>query len=66
MIIHVMPINDLKEHDEDTSCECQPAVEMDDAGNGFLVIHNSYDGREAVETANEILDQSTTRSYNAN
>ena len=55
MIYHVYPNNDLKPHNtEDTTCECDPTIKTED-GN-MIVVHNSYDGREAVENANEILD----------
>lgn len=58
-MIHVMPTNDLREHTQDTTCECNPRVE---AGGELLVIHNSFDGREAVEQANAILAQATDNS----
>jgi len=54
MTQHVLPINDIKEHTEDTTCECQPRVEHHN-GN-IVVIHNSYDGREIIEQVNEILN----------
>ena len=53
-IWHILPINDLKEHTESSYCECDPTVDVQDSGN-VLVIHNAFDGREAVEQANEIL-----------
>lgn len=47
MIYHVTPIGDLKEHEEKSTCPCEPRVEIE---NGhMIIIHNSYDGREAVE-----------------
>ena len=46
-MIHVLPINDIREHTEETCCECCPTVEWNhDEG---LVIHNSFDGRELQE-----------------
>lgn len=46
--IHVMPNADLREHEETTTCPCGPRVECEpDAA--MLVIHNSFDGREATE-----------------
>ena len=46
--IHILPINDLKEHRETDDCECAPRVEY--VGNGGkVVVHNSYDGREFWE-----------------
>lgn len=41
--VHVLPIGDLRSHDEHTDCWCKPAVD------GLLVIHNAMDGRELVE-----------------
>jgi len=43
--VHVMPINDLCAHDYEF-CLCNPSTEMD----GKLVIHNSFDGREYIES----------------
>ena len=54
-MIHVTPIDDTKKHTEDTTCLCNPKVTTE---NGeMIIIHNSYDGREGVEWANEILKQ---------
>ena len=53
MITHIIPLNDLKEH-EDISCKCNPRTEILEDGD-ILIIHNSYDGREGLELANEIL-----------
>lgn len=55
MIWHILPINDLKEHVELSTCPCEPTVLPLDGGD-ILVTHNSYDGREAVEWANEIIN----------
>lgn len=52
-MINVLPINDLKEHTEDTTCECSPT--WFEEGGEIIVVHNSFDGREAVEEANRIL-----------
>lgn len=49
----VLPINDSEEHTEDSTCKCNPSVEV--AQMGIIIRHNSFDGREAVEQANEIL-----------
>jgi hypothetical protein len=45
--IHIIPIDDLRGHDESFDCWCNP--ERDDI-DPELVIHNSMDGREAYET----------------
>lgn len=51
--VHVVPVNDLIVHDEESDdCPCGPRVEAvpDDEGYiGWVVVHNSLDGREAHE-----------------
>lgn len=72
-IYHITPLNDLRDHLEETviggylmedgevcpsikcECECEPRVEYENGA--VLIIHNSYDGREGVEWANEVLKQ---------
>lgn len=55
MFTHVYPHHDLKEHDTGSlECECRPEIDYENE----LVIHNSYDGREAVEWAEDILENS--------
>ena len=57
-MLHVHPLNDIKEHDtSDTgnTCYCEPTCKME-AGE-MVVIHNSFDGREGVEWANDILNK---------
>ena len=54
MAYHVLPIDDLREHEETATCWCQPRVETHDLETGEdytepLIIHNSLDGRELVE-----------------
>ena len=51
MNYHVLPIDDLKEHTEDTTCECHPKV-LHENGN-MIIVHNSFDGREFKE---QLLD----------
>lgn len=57
MIWHVTPNNDLKEHRDDSTCECDPRIKH--VNGNTIVIHNSYDGREGVEWANELLNNTT-------
>jgi len=45
---HILPTNDLKEHEESSTCECYPTIEIKDNGD-MLVIHNAFDGREIFE-----------------
>lgn len=53
-MLHVIPLNDLKEHDCDSTCECQPYI-LEEGGE-LICVHNSYDGRECLEMTNEILN----------
>lgn len=41
--VHVLPINDLKDHIERSDCWCRP---QEDEG---VIIHNSMDRREEYE-----------------
>ena len=50
-MIHVIPVNDIKSHEESVHCHCKPKVDWD----LDVVVHNAFDHREAVEIANQIL-----------
>lgn len=45
--MHVVPINDLVDHEDSEHCWCAPKVL--DTCNGKMVTHNSADGREDFE-----------------
>lgn len=45
----VIPIDDLKEHIEGMECHCKPIIK------DGVIVHSSYDGREAIEETNLIL-----------
>lgn len=52
---HVVPVDDLKPHvEEGTSCPCRPTVTLSDRDGNLLdapvIVHNSWDGREHLET----------------
>jgi hypothetical protein len=50
--LHVHPLGDLIEHDISEDCACGPQarpVMRDDGSAGWLMVHNSLDGREARE-----------------
>lgn len=47
MAYHILPIDDLEEHEESTTCKCKPDVQYED-GN-MIIVHNSFDGREFIE-----------------
>lgn len=53
MNVHVLPVDDLVEHDETGECcPCGPdtePVERDDGSIGWLITHHSLDGREHSE-----------------
>ena len=43
-MIHIIPINDLEEHIEDSTCPCGPSVEILEDGS-LMITHNAYDNR---------------------
>lgn len=45
---HVIPVSDLREHIEATTCWCRPMIE-DPNEEIPLVVHHSLDGRELAE-----------------
>jgi hypothetical protein len=55
--VHVIPVGDLVDHDTSgADCVCGPSTEAvyrDDGSNGWLIRHNSLDGREATERATD-------------
>ena len=57
MAIHVYPINDLKEHTLESTCDCCPTVTIQ---NGEMIVcHNSFDAREIIEEVHKILKNET-------
>jgi hypothetical protein len=58
-MIHVSPLDDIEEHDLSdlgNTCKCNPKVIIQPNAE-IIVVHNSFDGREGVEWANEILNK---------
>jgi len=51
--IHVIPVDDLKEHVCSANCQCKPRIEVE--GANLIYIHNSWDGREYIEEVEEML-----------
>ena len=48
--VHVLPVNDLREHDETRTCWCQPDLtEVSGPRRVVVVVHHALDGRELVE-----------------
>ena len=57
-----MPINDLKEHSENSICECKPKIIYE---NGeMIIVHNSYDGREGLELYNKLINENCSNNKN--
>jgi hypothetical protein len=64
-VVHIYPQDEIDDHiifltyppigDAYSECVCCPTLESGPDGR-LLVIHNSYDGREGVEWAKEILN----------
>lgn len=53
-MIHVVPVNDTRPHEDSSACWCHPSVDFDLPEP--VAVHNSDDGREYVEQANAIVD----------
>jgi hypothetical protein len=47
--IHVLPLQDLREHVEERGCWCHPTLIQENAEADVVVVHQSMDGRELVE-----------------
>jgi len=69
-IKHIVPINDTHTHCEDVNyneimgnipfpkCKCGAEAQFNpDVLNHFIIVHNSFDGREGIEWTNELLNQ---------
>lgn len=64
-IWHVYPRNDSKEHNLECNyppigiplckCDCEPDWKREK--DGIIIVHNSFDRREPLEWAKEILNQ---------
>ena len=57
-MIHVYPLHDDRDHDtsDTTTCWCEPSLITDEPE--LIVVHNSMDGRELIEQAEEIREHS--------
>lgn len=49
--IHVIPLDDLREHEESDKCPCEPTIQW--VRGTKIVIHGSYDKREYIENWEE-------------
>ena len=55
---HILPVNDIKEHTEESTCICCPQLKIE---NGEMIfVHNSFDRREEKEVG-YILGQRALR-----
>lgn len=57
-MIHALPLCDIKDHEESTTCECNPSVITE---NGTMIcVHNAFDNRVFIEQlcneVNEIIN----------
>jgi hypothetical protein len=50
-MIHILPINDIEEHEESTACKCKPKIVFE--SGEIIVVHNSFDRREYIERLTE-------------
>jgi len=46
-MLHILPINDLEEHEELSTCKCNPKL-IEENGE-LILVHNSFDKREVIE-----------------
>ena len=49
--IHVVPVNDLREHEAEVTCWCRPTEDDETPG---LFVHHNMDGREQFETGERV------------
>ena len=45
--IHIIPIDDIIEHETSKDCPCQPSIDIDDYDVIFM--HHAFDNREIIE-----------------
>ena len=62
-MIHIIPIGDLKEHTEQSTCECMPSAEV--VNGETIIIHYSYDGREYSESERVLNEKAKTNERHA-
>lgn len=54
---HVLPVNDLIDHQDNDNCLCGPTTEpvkRDNGSIGWIHTHHSLDGREHTENTGKI------------
>lgn len=58
--VHVLPVDDLIDHQENDECPCGPRSEpvvRADGSVGWSVVHHSLDGRERAEGLYRLADE---------
>ena len=53
MILHIIPLGDLREHEESALCWCKPQESTSEPG---IWVHSALDGRELYETGQKLLN----------
>lgn len=56
MTHHVTPINDVEQHMESSTCNCNPKSEILENGD-IMITHNSFDGRKLIERLIDEVNQ---------
>lgn len=51
--IHIVPLRDLRPHDQTRQCLCRPKIEIVGVRGVAVVTHHSYDGREYFEETHD-------------
>jgi hypothetical protein len=46
-MLHILPINDIDEHEELSTCKCNP--KLIEKNGELILVHNSFDKREVIE-----------------
>lgn len=54
MTWHMLPVDDIEDHDESSTCKCEPGCQVMEYGD-IMIIHNLFDRREGLEITNQIL-----------
>lgn len=54
---HVVPVKDSDGHQGGLCCHCDPDIGYNEQNGVPVVTHNSFDGREALEEARNILNK---------
>jgi len=49
-MLHIIPLNDLEEHEECSTCKCNPILIIEEGE--MILIHNSFDKREFKKELN--------------